>query len=327
MQLSAPPLAALGRWLAGAALALAVTAGCAAPVALVTRGEVVSTGNPTYDDFFAAVRQIHTEAVAAASDEQSAHVALIRALGLEPTAKRTLAIDESGLRAKKLSDKGVFLHLELTPEAHMLTARGKVDLGPESEALLRAMEDAARTGLEMRKRFATLVARATDLEKKRIDLRAQAPADFRDGPQDKRDRVILELDGATAVLAEALDKSSLAAGSAARFAVELAQTLETGAEEAAAKAAKGAPRRPAITLQLVPAPPPVASAPPPPPPAPPPVPPPLPPPPAPPPPTKPTAGRPAAAKPAAGATRPAPAAGAPAVPVKKKPKGGDDFEP
>jgi hypothetical protein len=257
-------------------------------------------------------------------------VALLRALGLEAAAKRTLAIDESGARAKKLSDKGVFLHLELTPEAHMLTARGKVDLGPENEGLLRSMEEAARTGLEMRKRFATLAARAAELEKKRVDLRAQAPADFRDGPQDKRDRIILELDGATAVLAEALDKSTNAAGSAARFAVELAQALETGAEEAAARAAKGAPRRPAITLQLVPAPPPVASASPPPPPAPPPVPPPLPPPPAAPPPPKPTAAKPAA-RPAAAATKPAAVATKPAAPAappaKKKPKGGDDFEP
>ena len=290
------------RLLAAAALALTVAAGCAAPVALVARGEALTTGNSAYDDFFVAVRQVRSEALAAAKDEDTSHAGLVKALGLEPSAKRGLAVDESAQRAKQLSDKGVLLHFEVTPEAHLLTARAKVDLGPDNEALLRSMEDAARTSLEMRKRFASVAARGVELQKKRVELRGKAAADFRAQPQAKRDEIIFELDAAQAVLADALDKANLAAGSAARFVLDLAQAVETGAEEAALKPAKGHARRPALTLQPVP---PAPSADPPAPPA-----------------GKPH--KPAAHKPAA--HKPAPAA-APPPKKKKKKGGGDDFEP
>ncbi|MFT3766721.1 MAG: hypothetical protein QM820_14585 [Minicystis sp.] len=301
----------VARRLLAAAIALTLAAGCAAPVPYVVRGEALTTGNTTYDDFFVAVRQVRSEALAAATDEDAAHAGLVKALGLEATTRRALAVDESALRAKRLSEKGVLLHLELTPDAHLLTARGKVDIGPDGEALLRSMEEAARAGLEMRKRFAAVAARAAELEKRRVDLRAKAPADFRDGPQAKRDELVTELDAAQGVLADALEKANRAAGASARFAVELAQAVETGAEEAA-RPGKGG-RKPAVTLQPVtPAPPAVASSP------------------SPAPAPAPAAAAPpkaAAPKPAAAAPKPAAPTAPAAAPAKKKPKGGDDFEP
>ncbi|APR83083.1 SSU ribosomal protein S2p (SAe) [Minicystis rosea] len=285
-----------------AAIALAFAAGCGAPLPFVARGEAFTTGQATYDEFFTAVRQLRSEALAAANDEATAHAGLVKALGLEAATKRALAVDESGLRAKRFQEKGVLIHLELTPDAQLLTARNKVDLGPDGETLLRAMEDAARTGLDLRKRFVAVAARADDLEKRRVELRAKAPSDFREGPQAKRDEIVVELDAAQGVLADAAEKANRAAGAAARFAVELAQAVETGAEEAARPKAG---KRPTVTLQPVS---PVASS----------------------PPAAPAA-KPAApaAKPAAAAPAPKPAgaAPAPAAPPPKKKGGGDDFEP
>jgi hypothetical protein len=295
-----------------AAAALVALTGCATPVPRVVRGEVLATGHTTYDDFFVAVREIRSEAAAAADDEEASHAPLLKALGLEPKSRPALAVDESGVRAKKLQERGLLLHLEIAPEARLLEAKLKPDPGLENEPILKAVEEAAKASLEMRKRFAAVAARVVELEKRRVDLRAQAQADFRAEPQAKREEVIAELDAAQGVLADALTKANASAGAAARFVVELAQAVETGAIDPPPKGAKGAAaKRPVIIAAVPPAPPAIAAAP------------------------------PAAAAPAAAAPKPAPAAApaaapkpapkpaAPAAPpAKKKPKGGgDDFEP
>ena len=293
-----------------AALWMGLVTACAPTIPHVVKGEALSTGNTTFDDFFVAVKQVRSEALAAADDEGATHKSLSVALGLETKAKRALTLDESSLRAKKLIDRGVHLHLAITPGARMLVARApKSDLGPDSEALLKTMEEAAKSSLELRKRFADVATRAAELEKRRIALRAEAPAAFRDGPQARRDEIIAELDAAHGVLAEALHKADGSAGAASRFVIELAQAVETGAVEALA-GAKGGKGKRAAPVFVAPPQPPVAAAP---------------------PAAAPPAAAPpaAAAKPAAAPARPAsgPAAG-PAPAAKKKPKGGgDDFEP
>ena len=270
--------------------------GCAAPVAHVTRGEAVATGDASFDDFFTAVREARTEALAAEADEQASHATLIKTLGLEPKTATTAVVDESGLRAHKLQEKGVLLHLEIAPDARLVMVKAKWDPGPDGEALFKAVEGAAKASLEMRRRLAAVVLRAAELERRRVALRGQAPATFRERPQAKRDEIIFELDAAQAVLAEVGEKAANAAGAASRFVVELAQAVETGAGPGDAKLAKGMKRPAAPSF----APAVVASA-----------------------PTAP-ASRPASA-PAPAAAKPAPAP-APATP-SKKPKGGDDFEP
>jgi hypothetical protein len=304
----------VNRVLAAAAMAIALSA-CAVPVPHVTQGEAVTTGQTSYDDFFLAVRELRAEALAAPNDEEGSHAVLIKTLGLDPQAKASAAVEESGKRAKQLVEKGVLLHLDVAPDARLLTARGKGDLSVELDTLLRALEGSARASLEMRKRFVAVAARAVELEKRRGELRAQAPDAFKDATA-KRDEVIVELDAARAVLSEALEKAEHSAGAAARFVVDLAQALETGAADV--KPSKGpAGKKAVLTIQPVSSTSPpaaVASA-----------------------PTKPTApaaakpaaAKPAAAKPAPPAAKPAPAAAKPAKPAPaKKPKGGgDDFEP
>jgi hypothetical protein len=280
--------------LLSASLLLALAA-CARPVAHVAQGEAVTTGQNSFDDFFLAVREVRAEALAAANDEEGSHGVLYTTLGLGGDAKALAAIDESGKRAKKLVDKGVLVHLDVAPSARLITARGKTPLDADGEALLRAWEGSARASLEMRKRFVTVAARAAELEKRRADLKNEVPTAF--GDAGKRDAVLLELDAAKDVLASAQDKATSAAGAAARFVVDLAQAVETGAADV--KPVKG--KKPVFTVQPV-SPPPaaVAAA-----------------------PAKPAAPAAPAAKPAA----PKPAAPAAAPPPKKKAKGGDDFEP
>ncbi len=284
-------------------VASTLSASCSPTLAHVAQGEVYSTGNAPFDEFFLGVRDVRADALAAHADEDSINTGLIKALGIEDKAVSTTALEETALRAKKLQEKGVLLHLEIAPEAKLFAVRGKAELGPDGEALLKAAEAAARSSLEIRKRLAFAVARAAELEKKRVELRAQAPVTFRDEKQGKRDEIIGELDASKTVLADAAESANRSAGVASRFVVELMEAIETGAGAMLepGKLARG--KKSAVNL--------------------------------PPPPAKPCAPvheAVAAAephfKPRAPASNPAGASGAPAPPPPpKKPKGGDDFEP
>jgi hypothetical protein len=208
--------------------ALGLVAACSPPPSHVAQGEPFSTGNAAFDDFFSAVREVRTQALSARDDAEGAHAGLVTALGLDAKSKTSAALDEAGARAKKLQEKGVLLHLEIAPEPKFVTVRGKAEVGPESESLLKAMEGAVRSSLETRKRLASVAAHAAELEKRRADLRDQAQAAFKEEKQPKRDEIIAELDASKAVLTDAGEGASRAAGAASRFVVELVQVVETG---------------------------------------------------------------------------------------------------
>jgi len=203
-------------------------AGCASTLH-VANGEPFTTGNASFDDFFTAVRAVRAEARAAPRDEDAAHAGLIAALGLSPRAGTERTLEEAGARARKLKERGILLHLEIAPEPRFVALRGKAALGPEGEALLKAMESATQASLEMRKHLAAVATRAAELEKRRADLRSQAPTAFRDEPVLKHAEIMAELDGARAVLADAGEGATRASGAAARFVVDLVQVVETGA--------------------------------------------------------------------------------------------------
>jgi hypothetical protein len=284
-----------------AVLAALLLLGCGGPEPRVASGEAVTTGVMAYDDFFNAVHDLRAEALEAPKDERAPYAKLTQVLGLDPASPASQTVGESGVRAKKLAqERGVQMHLELAPEARLIAAKGKGDPGQDADALVKAMEEAARSSLDMRRRLESLAARAGDLEKRRVDLRAEAPSAFRDASTSKRAEVLAELDAAAAVLEASGDAANRSAGAVSRFVVDLAQAVETGGATAALDAirsGRGAKRPASAAAAPPPSPPPVAvaSAPPKPPPA---------------------------AKPAA-APGPAP----PPPPKKKKPKGGDDFEP
>jgi hypothetical protein len=249
----------------------------------VARGDGIVTGNAAFDDFFSAVRDVRSQVLAAPKDAETGHAELIKALGLDGKAKSSAAIEEAGVRAKKLQDKGVLLHLEIAPEPKVLAAKGRVEVGAEGEALFKAMETTLKTSIETRKRLAALAARAVDLEKRRAELRAKAEAAFKAVTPDKRAEIVAELDAAKGVLVDAGDGATRADGAESRFVVDLVYAVETGG---------GARPENAKQLSI-------------------------------------RKGWTAHAKPAASGVPPAPAGAPSATPaaLKKKPKGGDDFEP
>jgi hypothetical protein len=206
----------------------------------VARGELYTTGNGTFDDFFSAVRDVREAAKSAPDDAEAARAGLLKALGLNADAALEKTLDEAGSRAKKLQEKGVLLHLEIAPEPKLLATRGKVDVGADGEALLKAMEGSVKTSLDTRKKLEVLARRTADLEKRRADLRDQAPEAFKGEPPGKREEILAELDASKAVLADAGEGARSAAGAAARFAVDLVQAVETGGfPQEPVKTAKG----------------------------------------------------------------------------------------
>jgi hypothetical protein len=289
--------------LAAGLIASILLAACGAPEPRVARGEAVSTGIMAYDDFFNAVRDLRNDAQSAPQAEQAPRAKLSTALGVDPAGPLSQTVQASGERAHKLfAEHGIQLHLELVPDARLLATRGKGDGGADAEAVLKAMEEAARSSLDTRKKLETIAGRAAELEKRRASLRDEAPQAFHDMPAAKRAEVIAELDAAAAVLASSGEAANRSAGAVSRFVVDLAQAVETGGAVALVEASKGRGAR---------RPPPAAIAPPPPPP------------PSPPPVAVASAPPKPAVKPASAPASPPP----PPAKKGKKPKGGDDFEP
>jgi hypothetical protein len=193
----------------------------------MVRGESFTTGNGSFDEFFGAVIEVRGQARAAPGEAEAAHADLVKALGLESKAAAGETLDQAGARAKKLKDKGVLLHLEIAPEPKLLATRPKTDPGGD-ETLFKAVESSVKSSLETNKRLAAVAARAAELEKRRADLRNQAPDAFQRETLTKRDAILAELDAAKGVLADAGDEASRAAGAASRFVVNLVQAVETG---------------------------------------------------------------------------------------------------
>jgi hypothetical protein len=98
-----------------AATWLALSA-CGGPPPHVARGEPYATGNGTFDEFFTAVLEVRSQALAAPDDAEAAHASLVKALGLDAKVTASQALGEAQSRAKKLQQKGVLLHLEIAPE-------------------------------------------------------------------------------------------------------------------------------------------------------------------------------------------------------------------
>jgi hypothetical protein len=301
----------LSRTISALALSLVLVgaSGCAKTIPRVMAGEAFTTGTPAYDDFFASLRSARDDGTTAEPDAIAARAPLIGALGLEPTTADTMVVSETEQRVKKLRDGGVLLHLELLPEARVLSTKARPSLELPAQDVLKGAELSVRYAVALSKRMSALALRAAELEKQRADLRAQAPQTFRGEPQAKRDEVIAELDAAAKVLATVLEGSTRHAGLAAKYTLDLAIALETGAPvlgpldtpPKGGRGHKGAP-------PPKPAPPPVAATPPAPAPA------------------KKPADAPAAPPPVAKA--PPPPAPPPAAPPKKKPaKSSDDFDP
>jgi hypothetical protein len=221
--------AALIRLAALAALGpAAFSAGCVSETSTrVEQGQPVSTGDATYDAFFKQVDELRAEATKAEKDVAEARAALLKALELPAETGSDATIKAAGERAKKLKDGGVLLHLELTPEAKLISTRSK-GIDPWSETLIKAVEDSAKGTLSLVQRLRAIDGRSLELQTKRRELRAKTKEVF----GDRAEEIERELDATEQTIATAGDLGAKQAGSASYFVLGLASAVETGARGA-----------------------------------------------------------------------------------------------
>lgn len=199
----------------------------------IQQGQAVTTGNAAYDKFFQQVLDARADAAKAEKDTEEAQTELARSLGLDPkTAAPDEILERIAEQAKKLRDKGVLLHLNLTPEAELVSTV-KRPLEPSGEDIVKAVEASAKQWLALIKRTDKLSIRAASLQKQRNDLLNRAPGELGPGSDD----VVRELEASQAVLDDVASRGSEQAGASSKFILALAAAVETGGV-----GGKGAPR-------------------------------------------------------------------------------------
>src|SRR4029079_16417647 len=110
------------------------------------------------------------EAEKAEKDAKEARSALAKVLELSgKEATLDAIVEQTAERAKKLRDRGVNLHLEITPDAKLVSTANK-PLDPWGEDILRAIEDSAKKSLALARRLMDLSNRAAALQKTRGEL-------------------------------------------------------------------------------------------------------------------------------------------------------------
>lgn len=202
----------------------------AATTTHVERGDTVTTGVAAYDTFFREVAEVKGEADKAGSDLTSATKPLSEAIGAQ---SKTPPAEAVRAEAKKLQISGTLLHMDLLPEAKVVTS-GKPDAS--SEKLLSAAEQSAKGSLAIARRTGELLIRVGDLERRRADLIMTLKASFPE--EKKRGEITRELAGAETVLASVREMGEKHGGAASKMALDLAMALETGAGSGVASAKK-----------------------------------------------------------------------------------------
>jgi hypothetical protein len=203
----------------------AFSAGCVSETSTrVEQGQPVSTGDATFDAFFKQVDELRADAAKAEKDVAEARTALVKALELPAEAGSDATIKAAGERAKKLRDGGVLLHLVLTPEAKLISTRGK-GADPQSETLIKAVEDSVKGTLSLVQRLRAIDGRSLELQNKRRELRGKTKEVF----GERAEEIDRELDATEKTIAKASDLGAKQAGDASYFVLGLASAVETGA--------------------------------------------------------------------------------------------------
>jgi hypothetical protein len=235
-----------------AAFAMALLApalgGCVTQTTQIEQGRAISTGKQPYDQFFEAVRALREASLHAKQEVVDARANLARTLGLDARVDAEAAVEAAHARAGKLRESGVLLHLELTPDAKLVSTKGRGAVQRDEKDVIEAVEASVKTSLVVSQRLGEISKRAAELESKRSALRAESDVIFANDP--KRRQVARELAAAGPVLTEAGALGDRYAGIASKFVLDLAHAVETGADPGssgpASRAAtpRGSPRRP-----------------------------------------------------------------------------------
>jgi hypothetical protein len=228
----------------GLALAVAIALpACVHASTHVERGEAFTTGQASYDEFFAKVHALHEQAGRARESADLARSALSRALGVDGAADPDVAVEAAQKRAKELKEKRVLMHLQLTPEAKVVATGAAAEASASD--LVKAIEDAARGSLELSHKLGGLADQAAELEKQRADLYARSRTELHAMAPVKREEITRELEASKRVIGEDGETIALYAGAASKFVLDLAHAVETGAQASAPPAAAAAaPEKP-----------------------------------------------------------------------------------
>ncbi|MFO0591289.1 MAG: hypothetical protein U0441_27325 [Polyangiaceae bacterium] len=203
----------------------------------IEHGETVTTGVAAYDAFFREVAEVRADADKGTADLGDAGKPLGDAIGAQ--APSTAPADYVRAEAKKLQMAGTLAHLDLLPEAKLVTS-GKAE--GSTEKLLNAAEQTAKSSIGVARRAGEVLMRIADLERRRADLMTTAKASFPD--DGKRAEVTRELGGAAVALKAAREVAEKNGGAASKMALDLAIALETGAGSSAVASAKKPPTKP-----------------------------------------------------------------------------------
>ncbi|WP_437607141.1 hypothetical protein WMF20_40780 [Sorangium sp. So ce834] len=233
------------RRLRAAALALLLAAAhapllaaCAAQASQLEQGRALRTGKQPYDEFFEAARALREESLKAEALADAARAELARAAGLDPRSAADAALDAARARAAELRASGASLHVELVPEARLVSARGGRSLDADDRDAVEALEASLKSSLAAAKQLGELSKRAAELEKQRASLSAAWAETMAGDPQRREAR--RELEAAERVLAEAGAAAERHAGRASKLALDLVLAVDAGV----APAGRGAARRP-----------------------------------------------------------------------------------
>ncbi|WP_437810372.1 hypothetical protein [Sorangium sp. So ce1078] len=246
------------RRLRAAALALLLVAphapllaACAAQASQLEQGRALRTGKQPYDELFEAARALREESLKAEELADTAQAELARALGLDRRSAGGATLEAARARAAKLRASGVRLHVELVPEARLVSARGGRSLDADDRGAVEAFEASLKSSLAAAKQLGELSKRAAELEEKRASLAAAWAETMASDPQ--RREVKRELEAAERVLAEAGAVAERHAGRASKLALDLVLALDAGGAPARRDAAsRPPPRQPAGSVKAPP---------------------------------------------------------------------------
>lgn len=217
----------MSKKLLGLMLVLLTLPACFAGISQLETGEKVNTGKKQFDSYFDAVATLRDDVAELKSDLFPIREPLTDELELKSQTELHALISAVRKRAKKVKDYGIMMNLRLTPEPKMVHVKGKLDLDPKDEGMMRAVEEAASRAMTTFKQYSQLLQTIEQLDERREKV--AAAIDKLDDDDPKRDVIETEIVGAGRVLAQAERKLRRDSRTLALFLVSLADAVDTGA--------------------------------------------------------------------------------------------------
>ncbi len=200
---------------------------CFGSISQLESGKKVNTGKKKFDSYFDAVATLRDDVKDLKSDLFPIREPLTDELDLKEEIELPALISAVRKRAKKAKDYGVMLNLRLTPEPKLFHVKGKLDVDPRDEGMMRAVEEAASRAMTVFEQYSQLLAAIVQLDERRDKLAERIDRLDEDDP--KRDVIETEIVGAGRVLAKAERKLRRDSRTLALYLVALAGAVDTGA--------------------------------------------------------------------------------------------------